>query len=88
MQVEKQSHLLELVRYVVLNPVRARGMHLKDPAQWPWSSYRATVGLAPAPPFLKVDWILAQFTGEAQVAAKAYARFVREGRRPAGPHWW
>jgi REP element-mobilizing transposase RayT len=38
--VEKEAYLLELVRYVVLNPVRA-GM-VRTPGEWPWSSYRAT----------------------------------------------
>jgi hypothetical protein len=49
-QVETEAHLLKLCRYVVLNPVRA-GLCLW-PADWPWSSYRATVGLEPAHPFL------------------------------------
>lgn len=51
--VDKDSYLLELSRYVVLNPVRA-GM-VKDVADWPWSSYRAMLGLAPAPACLQVD---------------------------------
>ncbi len=41
--VQKEAYLLELARYVVLNPVRA-GM-VGTPDQWPWSSYRATAGL-------------------------------------------
>jgi REP element-mobilizing transposase RayT len=39
--VEKDSYLLELARYVVLNPVRA-GM-VSDAGDWPWSSYPARV---------------------------------------------
>ncbi len=39
--VDKDSYLLELTRYVVLNPVRA-GL-VQDASEWPWSSYRATV---------------------------------------------
>ncbi|MDD5266320.1 MAG: hypothetical protein PHO08_04225 [Methylococcales bacterium] len=42
--VEKDSYLLELSRYVVLNPVRVQ--MVKDAADWPWSSYRATIGQA------------------------------------------
>ncbi len=57
--VDSDAYLLELSRYVVLNPVRA-GM-VKKPAGWPWSSYRASVGLEPAPPWLAVDGLLAQF---------------------------
>jgi hypothetical protein len=37
---QKESYLLELVRYIVLNPVRA-GM-LRSAKDWPWCSYRAS----------------------------------------------
>lgn len=41
--VDRESYLLELARYVVLNPVRAGlAARLED---WPWSSYRAMAGL-------------------------------------------
>src|SRR4030043_1793691 len=39
--VQKDSHLLEVSRYVVLNPVRAGTVERPD--QWKWSSYLATV---------------------------------------------
>ena len=45
--VEKQSHLLEATRYVVLNPVRANLCN--HPGDWPWSSYAATAGAATVP---------------------------------------
>jgi putative transposase len=57
--VEKKTHLLELARYVVLNPVRARAV--RSARDWRWSSYRATAGMAEAPEFLTTDWVLAQF---------------------------
>ena len=41
--VQKESYLLELSRYVVLNPVRAK--MVEDPKDWAWSSYRETCGL-------------------------------------------
>lgn len=41
--VEKDSYLLELARYIVLNPVRAQ--MARTAVDWPWSSYRATAGL-------------------------------------------
>jgi putative transposase len=75
--VERQSHLLELARYVVLNPVRA-GL-CGHPADWPWSSYPPTAGLAPAPELLTTDWILGQFA--TRDAARRYRRFVEEGPR-------
>jgi putative transposase len=51
-QAESDEDVKELVRYAVLNPVRAR-MH-DEPGEWPWSSYRATAGHVPAPGFLDV----------------------------------
>src|SRR3972149_4573760 len=57
--VDKDSYLLELCRYIVLNPVRA---HLvKSVERWPWSSYRATVGERAAPAWLSTEALLAQF---------------------------
>ena len=41
--VERESCLLELCRYVILNPVRA--VVVRQPESYPWSSYRATAGL-------------------------------------------
>ncbi len=57
--VEKDSHLLELSRYIVLNPVRAE--MVRSAQDWPRSSYRATAGLAAPPPSLTTDWILGNF---------------------------
>jgi REP element-mobilizing transposase RayT len=83
--VEKEGYLLELCRYVVLNPVRA-GV-VKDPAAYPWSSYRATAGLTPAPGWLTVDWVLEQF-GQRRGAAQAkYRQFVAEGIRQPSEPW-
>ncbi len=88
--VEKEAHLLELCRYVVLNPVRARSMRVASPGDWPWSSYRVTAGMDPAPAFLAVDWILSRFGGRGKEAQRRYARFVAQGKglRPALPEAW
>jgi REP-associated tyrosine transposase len=76
--VQKESHLLELHRYIVLNPVRAK---LADRAgDWKWSSYRATAGIDEAPVWLETDWTLSQFGRGRAAARKAFARFVAEGR--------
>jgi REP-associated tyrosine transposase len=76
--VDRDAYLLELVRYVVLNPVRA-GM-VKSPADWPWSSYRATVGQEPAPDWLATTWVLRQFGTTAEQARTGYAQFVHDGQ--------
>jgi len=58
--VERDSYLLGLARYVVLNPLRANMIeHLEE---WPWSSYLACCGQVEAPQWLQTDWILAQFS--------------------------
>jgi putative transposase len=75
--VERDAYLLELARYVVLNPVRA-GM-VRAAEDWVWSSYRATVGQASAPAWLERDWLLAQFGEERARAQARYADFVRQG---------
>ncbi len=75
--VEKDSYLLELARYVVLNPVRA-GM-VSDAGLWPWSSYAAMTAQQPAPPWLQTDWLLAQFGCERAEAVARYRDFVRAG---------
>ncbi|HDL85402.1 MAG TPA: addiction module toxin RelE [Candidatus Acetothermia bacterium] len=77
--VEKQSHLLELARYIVLNPRRAK--MARTVRKWPWSSYRATSGQARVPEFLTVDWILSQFDTDRERAVRAYRLFVRRKKR-------
>jgi putative transposase len=75
--VEKESYLLELCRYIVLNPVRIKGGVKAQ--SWKWSSYRATAGLASVPTFLSTDWVLGQFGKSRLQAQKQYREFVREG---------
>jgi REP-associated tyrosine transposase len=77
--VEREAYLLELTRYVVLNPVRARMVAVPD--HWLWSSYRATMGHEPAPPWLACDWILRQFARPQEEARARYAQFVHDGQR-------
>jgi putative transposase len=79
--VQKDVHLVELGRYVVLNPVRA-GLVAKV-GEWPWSSYRATVGHRSPPAWLTVAWLWAQFSHAPQRAVRAYRRFVAAGEAEA-----
>jgi len=51
--IEKDSYLLELARYVVLNPLRA-GM-INEIGDWPWSSYPAMIGAVPTLVWLQTD---------------------------------
>jgi REP element-mobilizing transposase RayT len=75
--VEDEAHLRLAARYIDLNPVRAR-MRFR-PEQWPWSSYRALIGLDHAAPFLATSALLELFGPTPAEARLAYRRFVREG---------
>jgi len=78
--VERDAYLLELSRYVILNPVRA-GI-VSDVGDWAWSSYRDFTGQRDENcEWLEIDWILGQFDTERQVAIQRYVDFVREGER-------
>ena len=72
--VEGAQYLLAVCRYVVLNPVQA-GI-CSRPEEWPWSSYRATVGLDPAPRFLTTATILGELGDTVASAQAAWAEFV------------
>lgn len=75
--VERDAYLLELARYVVLNPVRA-GM-VATPGDWPWSSWHAMVGSQTVPDWLDTRWLLGQFSGTLEQARRDYIDFVRAG---------
>jgi putative transposase len=75
--VERDSHLVESVRYVLLNPVRAG---LCDRAgDWPWSSYSATAGFTEPPDFLAVDEVLSLFDPRRDFARDRFVEFVDDG---------
>lgn len=76
--VGRQEYLLELVRYIVLNPVRAE--LAPTATSWEWSSHRALLGMVRAPEWLQVEWVLDQFgTGSRERHIDAYAEFVQQG---------
>lgn len=75
--VQKENYLLELARYIILNPVRA-GM-VNHPEDWQWSSYSAMVGLTAVPVWVDTDWLLGQFGRQRKDANASFRRFVLEG---------
>ena len=81
--VDKESYLMELCRYIVLNPVRAKAVANLD--AWPWSSYPATAGMRLAPAWLAVPDILRLFAWSDQEAQRAYRQFVRDGMGQPSP---
>ncbi len=83
--VDRDAYLMGLCRYVELNPVRA-GL-VASPADWPWSSYRANVGLDAGPPWLHTQGLHGHLLGrdlhtddDLRHAQTLYQRLVREGR--------
>ena len=94
--VDRDSYLLALSRYVVMNPVRA-GL-VNQPEEWVWSSYRPTAGLGPAPAFLSIEHTLRLFGDDPEPALQerfaatiaihmdpALADRIRSNERVLGP---
>jgi REP element-mobilizing transposase RayT len=84
--VEEEPYLLELVRYLHLNPLRARrvpDLHGLD--RDPWTGHSALLGTVPRP-WQDTATILAQFGPARRPARRAYRAFVADGlpqgRRP------
>ncbi len=79
--VDRDAYLVALCRYVERNPVAAR--LVASPADWPWSSCRAHLGLEPSPPWLDTDGLHGHLLGhpprrpaERTKAAARYAELV------------
>ena len=82
--VQKEAHLLELARYIALNPVRAH--RVRSANEWPWSSYRATAGFSQSDACLTTDRVLAAFAKTKNVAQQRYRDFVQQGK--GQPYPW
>jgi putative transposase len=81
--LDADSYLLELVRYIHLNPVRAR--MVKQPDEYIWSGHHVYLGKEELP-WLTTEWVLSLFSSNISAARKAYDDYVLEGtdepRRP------
>lgn len=75
--VDRDAYLLELVRYIHLNPVRAK--LVRQPQTYAWSGHRAYLGQE-ALPWLTTDWVLSQLGARRAASRKRYQAFVREGQ--------
>lgn len=82
--VEKESYLLEVIRYVLLNPVRAN--LTKTAGQYRWSSYRSMIDKVETPGWLDKDWILGHYGKRKTTAQKNFIQFIREGKKQS-PLW-
>lgn len=74
--VDADSYLLELVRYIHLNPVRAK--QITDPLDYPWSGHRTYLGQEHLP-WLTTDWVLSRLADKTDVAQERYHWFIMEG---------
>lgn len=83
--VEKESHLLELCRYVVLNPVRAGMVSVAQ--DYAWSSYLPTLGKTTKPALLTTDWLLGNFGSVRKEAQRRYRQFVLDGMTESASPW-
>jgi putative transposase len=72
---DRETYLLQLIRYIHLNPVRAR--LVKDPADYPWSGHLEYIGTAP-PALVDVDLVLGIFAEHTDTARNQYKSFVRD----------
>ena len=73
-RIDGDDDLVSTYRYVVRNPVEA-GL-CESPADYPWSSYAGTVGLAAAQPFVDASLVLACFDGDREEAIGALRAYV------------
>ena len=80
--VESDAHLVGVMAYLALNPVRA-GL-CRRPEQYPWSSFSALMGTAPAPPFLTTAWLVV-LDPDAARARQMFAELVAAQARAPGP---
>lgn len=72
--VANEGHLLEVSRYIALNPVRA-GL-CRRPEDWEWSSYGATIGCRTPVGFVDYDGVLRRFGRRRGAAIRALRSFV------------
>lgn len=74
--IDTDSYLLEAVRYIHLNPTRAR--LVQDPEQYPWSSHGVYLG-GRREPWVTTDWVLGKLSRDLTNARLAFGDFVRQG---------
>jgi len=77
---EKDPYLLELVRYIHLNPLRASVVGgVRDLDRYPWSGHSCLIGKNKNR-WQETDYVLHQFSGEKKKAIWAYRKYIEEGK--------
>ncbi len=80
--VARDSYLLEVIRYVLLNPVRAN--MTRTAGQYPWNSYRAMIDKEPCPHWLGKAAVLGNFGDRMKTAQQKFIQFIKQGDRHSG----
>ncbi|MEK7475553.1 MAG: transposase [Candidatus Coatesbacteria bacterium] len=79
MLCDRESYLLELVRYIHLNPLRAGLVSsLEGLARYPWTGHKALMGRLPVA-WQDTDEVLAEFSKDRNRARSQYEAFLAEG---------
>lgn len=73
--IDTDSYLLQLIRYIHKNPLRA-GIAV-DASDYVWCSHRHYLGLN-ASPWLSTDLVLGHFSADFHTAVQRYAHFMEE----------
>lgn len=82
--VQRETYLLTVLRYTVMNPVRA-GI-CKHPGDYPYSSYRETAGLAARVKLVDYESVMKLFSDDPHEGQRSYCEFVREGFKAESIH--
>ena len=75
--VQKDTHLMALCRYVILNPVRAK--MVKKPEDWKWSSYPTTLSAVSKPVWLTTDLDTRAVCPKQKDSTKRVSEFCKKG---------
>jgi putative transposase len=74
--IDTEAYAVRVGAYIVLNPVRA-GL-VNDPADWRWSSYRASAGLVRKQTFLETRLLPGMLDPDETRARDLYRELIRE----------
>jgi putative transposase len=76
---DEDNYLLALIRYIHLNPVRAKIIATPNQLNgYPWSGHRAFIGKT-SHSWMDIDHALSEFGHTRRKAVQEYRRFVQEG---------
>ena len=78
--IQSDLHLFTAAHYVFMNPVA--GGYVSRPEEWKWCTYAATIGTAPLPSYVSVDWVRTLFPSSSLEASQAMLRHCMEDSQP------